>query len=138
MSNMLEAEIHGRRSATPEYIVTVDGFSIIVRKAMLDKMGGFDSDYKFHHLYDKNIGMDALNAGYKCLYVPVPVHHWSGKSANGPEYQNWINEKMGSETGDMDTMRHNMKIFNQKWLNCLPLEVDSAGNSTRPVIKNPV
>lgn len=136
LSNMLEAEIHGSRMIRPfEYVVATDGFSLICRREMLDKGKGFDQDYVYHHVYDKAIGMDSLHRGYKNICVNVPVHHWSGKTANSAEYQNWINEKMKSTSGDMDCMRINLDKFNQKWGSCLPLIVDQNGNLNRPVIK---
>jgi glycosyltransferase involved in cell wall biosynthesis len=136
-SNMVEAEIHGARYTIPQYCITVDGFSIIYRKEMMDAVGGFDSDYLHHHFYDKSIGMDCYNAGYKAKMVPVVCHHWSGQTANHGEYQDWISKKMGVDSGgDKITFDQNMQTFNRKWLHCLPVWVDAQGNPNRPITKN--
>ena len=137
MSNMMEAEIHGRRMIVPlEYVVATDGFSMICKREMLDKGNGFDMDFRFHHVYDKNIGMDSLHRGYKNVCINIPVHHWSGKTANSAQYQDWINKQMGTNTGDQDTMAINLDIFDRKWGNCLPIFVDDAGNISREIVKN--
>lgn len=137
MSNMLEAEIHGRRmTAEYEYVIATDGFSIICRRQMLDKGNGFDQDYEYHHVYDKNIGMDCWDRGYKAICVNMSCHHWSGKSANSPNYQAWINQKMESETGDQETMTRNLNLFDQKWAHCLPVFAKNDGTLSKAIAKN--
>lgn len=135
-SAMLEAEYHGNRleGVDKRYITSVDGFSIICRKEMLDKKGGFDTKtYKYHHLYDKDIGLESLSRGYRNIVMNIECHHISGVTANRTDWQNQANQLMGSNSGDMDCMRVNMDAFNSKWGHILPIIVNQEGKPNLPV-----
>jgi hypothetical protein len=139
-TSMLEAEYHGNRlNEEFKYVISVDGFSIICKKEMLDKRGGFDTEtYQYHHLYDKDIGMESLARGYKNIVMNIPCHHISGVTANRPDWQNQANELMGgsdSMTGDQILMTRNMDAFDAKWGRYLPLFVDNEGNLTNELIR---
>src|SRR6185369_11654651 len=65
-SNMRGAEVHGHRTTTEMPIVFTDGFSMILRKSLLDKIGGW-SWWPFslvHHAYDYGIACMARRHGY--------------------------------------------------------------------------
>lgn len=129
MSNMLEAEVHGARITEPHAIAIPDGFGMIFRKEMLAKESGFDMRYQYHHLYDRDIGLESLKRGYHNLVVPIPCHHWSGITANRSGYQDWVNKKYGiAERGDLKAHNDNTILFNEKWgvngFNILPLYVN--------------
>lgn len=129
MSNMLEAEIHGARISEPHAIAIPDGFGMIFRKEMLDKGNGFDQRYSYHHLYDRDIGLESLRRGYHNMVIDIPCHHWSGITANRSNYQDWVNKKYGiAERGDLKAHDDNTKLFNEKWgpegYNVLPLYVN--------------
>jgi len=131
MSNMLEAEVHGRRSTKEEFITHGDGFFLAFRRKALFDVGGFDDkDYVRFHGWDRNIAMQMIEAGFKGKYVPISCHHRSGVTACGNEYQNAVNEIRGiSEGGDKLDHDHNMyEVFNKKWGDKLPIMVDEEGN----------
>lgn len=140
MSNMLEAEMHGFRNEIARYVAIFDGFSMIFNKKMLDKTGGFDQNYIYHHLYDRDASLMSLHAGYKNMYIPMKCHHWGGMTANRPDYQRWINDKLPNHKGyirpgekdpigaDMWTHDENTKIFKEKWADYLPLYVEDDGS----------
>lgn len=127
IGNMIEAEIHGMRMTEPWRPAAIfDGMMMIFRKEMLDKNGGFDQRYKFHHLYDRGYALDSLRAGYKNIVVNVPCHHVSGITANRPEYQTWIDTQIGTQnfTGDKWTHDHNTDLFKEKFKDALSLYVN--------------
>lgn len=59
-----------------EEVLWPDGCAAMYRKAMLDKIGGFDEDL-FAYADDAELGLRARIAGWKCLYMPKAVvrHH---------------------------------------------------------------
>ncbi|HVN06339.1 MAG TPA: glycosyltransferase family 2 protein [Bryobacteraceae bacterium] len=61
-----------------------DGSAAMYRKAMLDRIGGFDEDF-FMFADDAELGLRARIAGWRCLYVPDAVvrHHRGGSLSTG-------------------------------------------------------
>ena len=59
-----------------EEILWPDGCAAMYRRAMLDRIGGFDEDF-FAYADDAELGLRARIAGWKCLYMPEAVvrHH---------------------------------------------------------------
>jgi len=140
LSNMLEAEVHGLRM-TEEYkpAAIFDGFAMIFRMEMLKKAGGIDQRYHYHHIYDRDIPLTSLSLGYKNIILNVPCHHWSGMTANRPEYQNWIAQKLARPVGKADKWTHdtNSHLFAAKWKDCLPLYVnDDFSFRTEPYLNH--
>ena len=67
-----------------EEVLAPHGCACALRKAMLDRIGGFDEDF-FCYLEDLDLGVRAQLAGWKCWYVPSAlVHH--KKSATAGNY----------------------------------------------------
>ena len=128
MSNLLEAEVHGMR-IREEYksAAIFDGFMMIFRMEMLKKGNGFDQRYQYHHLYDRDYSLEVLRRGYDNIVINVPCHHFSGITANRPEYQTWIDKKVGQSnfTGDKWTHDHNTDLFREKFKDVLPLYVEN-------------
>lgn len=59
-----------------EEVLWPDGCAAMYRKAMLDRIGGFDEDF-FAYGDDAELGLRARIAGWKCIYTPLAVvrHH---------------------------------------------------------------
>jgi GT2 family glycosyltransferase len=59
-----------------EEVLWPDGCAAMYRKAMLDRIGGFDEDF-FAYGDDAELGLRARIAGWKCIYTPAAVvrHH---------------------------------------------------------------
>lgn len=128
-SGMLEAEVHGRRLRNESKPAAVfDGFGMFMRKSILDKTGGIDQRYDFHHIYDRELSLVSLAQGYKNIVVDIACHHVSGITANRAEYQEWISDKTkdvrGNVHGDKYTHDHNSELFNEKWKEYLPVYVE--------------
>jgi glycosyltransferase involved in cell wall biosynthesis len=127
-SSMLEADVHGMRLHDEFKPAAVfDGFAIIMRMEILKKAGGIDQTYQFHHLYDRELGLLTLAYGYKNIVLNIPCHHWSGMTANRPEYQTWIDKKTQNKgyIGDKYTHDKNTQIFNEKWRDYLPIYIEN-------------
>lgn len=116
-SNLVEAEIHGSRESGNREVMMFDGLSLIGRREMFEKVGGFDQRYSFHHFYDRDISLASHAAGYRNMLIGVYCHHLSGITANRPEYQEWISQQMKEEglTGDQASYYASERHFLTKW-----------------------
>lgn len=127
-SNMLEAEIHGFRLQEDWKPAAIfDGFMMIFRMEMLKKGNGFDTQYIYHHIYDRDASLESLRRGYKNIVVNVPCHHIGGITANRAEYQEWINKKITTPDFSADKLTHdtNSETFAEKFKDVLPLYVEN-------------
>lgn len=65
----------------PEEVLAPHGCACALRKAMLDRIGGFDEDF-FCYFEDLDLGVRGQLAGWKCWYVPdTRVRHKKSASA---------------------------------------------------------
>lgn len=125
LSNLLEAERHGIR-LTQNYLpaAILDGFAMIFTLDMIKQAGGLDPHYQFHHLYDRDLPLTALSLGYQNIILNIPCHHYSGTTANRPEYQSWIEGKLNRPDADKFTHDANTAYFKKKWAHALPLYIE--------------
>lgn len=123
MSNMLEADIHGIRVTETKRCAIFDGLSLIGRRAMFERVGGFDEGYTYHHFYDRDISLLSHYAGWINKVIPISCHHRSGVTANRSDYGKWIAEKMGTEEGKGDLLSYQSseQHFINKWQGKLPI-----------------
>lgn len=80
-SNMVDAELHGFRTTSDMEAASPDGFSMILRRSLLDKVCGWDYFPYLHHTYDYAIACLARRHGYKCWLIACSVRHWGGKTS---------------------------------------------------------
>jgi len=121
-SNMLEAEIHGSRGWGRLWVSVLDGMALIMRRSMLDAVGGFDEGYTLHHRYDYDICLASLNAGFQNMLIGVSCHHQSGLTASSPEYLKQAAEAVGVDVGSGDNVVHdrNHERYFGKWRHLFP------------------
>lgn len=121
-SNMLEAEIHGSRGWGRLWVSVLDGMALIMRRSMLDAVGGFDEGYVLHHRYDYDICLASLNAGFQNMLIGVACHHQSGLTASSPEYLKQAAEAAGVHEGMGDLTVHNANHdrYFAKWRHLFP------------------
>lgn len=134
LSSMLEAEIHGTKLNRGEraYVSIFDGFFMSFRRELLQKTNGFDQRYQWHHFYDRDSSLESLRHGYKNVVIPLNCHHVCGRTANQPTYQEQVRNGYGQGkfdhtqmyVGDKATHDDNMKRFEDKWGDALPVHVD--------------
>jgi glycosyltransferase involved in cell wall biosynthesis len=122
-SNMLEAELHGKRVTGDVWVAVLDGMALACRKSMLNKLNGFDEAYPGHHYYDKDVSMGSLEMGYQNMMIGLRCHHQSGMTACTPEYLKWAAERMGTTVANGDQAMHDAAHarFINKWGHRLPV-----------------
>lgn len=128
-NNMLEAEVHGWRTREVKQIAVLDGLSMIASRPMLNVRGGVDTSFDIHHFYDLDLSLESIDRGFTNWYLPVPVHHWSGITANRPIFNEWANKYIGEHIvsermrGQDWLYQKNLSKFRQKWDSKLPWRV---------------
>lgn len=113
VSNMRDAEAHGRRSKRAVPVACLDGFSQVGRRGF---WAGLQHGYRgmetliddqqklklpnilqqmadwgiTHHAYDSALGAWAKRLGWEVWMLPVACHHFGGRTAVGdPRYAEW-------------------------------------------------
>jgi len=137
-SNLKDAEVHGMRSLLPEQVAALDGFSQIGRReffagwarmpdatlnnkrapvwAMLEALG------VTHHFYDGMLGCFAKRLGWETWYLPIPCHHYGGRTAVGDRgYQAWAEQQ--SVGGDHGFWERAHQIGYETFRDVLPIRV---------------
>lgn len=123
VSNMKDAEVHGRRNERGEEVACLDGFTQIGRgDFILECFQALTELGIRHHAYDSMIGMWAHAAGFKAVMLPVFCHHQGGMTAVGSEeYQKWAMEE--KEEGDLGFWKEAHEIFYEEGKGVLPFSV---------------
>lgn len=90
-------------------VVAVDGFCFFIKKSLFGQISFDEKTYKGFHMYDMDICMQVIKAGYKvCVTKDVLIEHaWSEKS-------------MANKPG-MELFEKNLSIFCSKWQSMLPI-----------------
>lgn len=99
-SNVDDSEVHGQRFTGSMEAAVIDGFCIIVRRSLLERVGGWPVDrYPPHHNYDYWICAMAHRLGFSVRVVGIRCHHHGGRTAVSPEYLEWAKKtKWGSDS----------------------------------------
>lgn len=118
-SNVNDAEVHGARFEGVRDVAVLDGFSLIVRRSLLDRCGGWPVDrYPPHHVYDYWMCAMAHRHGFRVRLVGVRCHHHGGGTAVSREYQEWAAKtKWGS---DAEMHRQGHKLFYEDFGDVMP------------------
>ncbi len=81
MSNMVDAEVHGERFTGDRDVAVLDGFALIVRRELLDRIGGWPMGTPIGYImYDIWLCLMARRHGYKVRLCGVPVNHLGGRT----------------------------------------------------------
>lgn len=119
---MDDAEHHGERFVGARDVALLDGFSLIVRREILDRAGGFPVDrYPDHHVYDQWTCLMAHRLGYRVRLVGVKCHHRGGLTSVSPEYQAWAAKTKWGSDAEMHTEGH--KLIYEDFRGILPVRV---------------
>jgi hypothetical protein len=125
VSNMRDAEAHGRRSTTPVPCVCFDGMSCIgTRDWFADAWKWLAASGCVHHGYDLALGCLAARAKVQPgLMLPVAVHHSGGRTAVGNRaYHDWAFEQ--NPDGDQGFWQQSHRLFYDEFKDVLPLRVE--------------
>lgn len=109
MSNLLNAEGHGIRIEKTTPAAIIEGSVLICNRKMLDATGGFFDCDNFHYVYDYDISMSSINAGFLNMVVPVKLDHICGIT--------YLNKRFASEHPKTQEINdHAWKNWNERWL----------------------
>lgn len=153
VSNMREAEAHGRRATLPVRVACLDGFSQIGRVAYLrgfnrsdygeflrshnDPLAEFRRSNIFgelcasgviHHAYDAYLGAQAISRGWQVYMLPIACHHYGGQTAVGDAgYNEWAKQQEmrldGTREGDAGFWKHSHHVVYGLLRGILPIRV---------------
>ena len=113
--SLIEMAGHGRKMERwIEPAVCLDGFFLACNMRMLEKAGGFDQRYQWHHVYDYDISLTSIELGYQNAVINIPCHHLSGLTANNDAFS----------TSGPDVHHANYLRWKEKWSSKLGLTVD--------------
>lgn len=138
-SNMRDAEAHGMRWTLPRRVACLDGFSQVGRREFweghVNPLAGITipADYKaeqlfqimqewgvIHHFYDGMLGGFAKRLGWQVWYLPLPVHHFGGRTAVADlRYAEWAADK----GGDAGIWQAAHQIGYEQFRDVLPIRV---------------
>ena len=136
VSNMRDAEAHGRRVTVPTRVACLDGFSQIGRVAYwkgwpcsvregIDRTGpltNLEKNRVVHHAYDAYLGAFASVMGWQVYMLPIACHHYGGQTAVGDQgYQKWAGEQR--EAGDQTFWTESHKQVYELLRGVLPIRV---------------
>ena len=99
-------------------VAVVDGLCFVMKRELLDKIGGLDETYGYMHCYDLDLSLQSIQAGYKNVVVKVEAMHVGngGRTRNMKGYREIVKDDYG-------LLKKNCKIFSRKWAHLLPLKV---------------
>ncbi len=82
LSNTDDAEVHGTRFEGACDVAVLDGFALIVRRAILEKAGGWPLDTPIgYSLYDYWLSCETRRQGYRIRLLGLPCVHLGGRTA---------------------------------------------------------
>ena len=82
LSNVDDAEVHGKRFEGACDVAVLDGFALCCRRELLERAGGWPVDTPVSYVgYDYWICCMAHRLGYSCRVVGVRCHHYGGRTA---------------------------------------------------------
>lgn len=95
LSNMVDAENHGKRFTGSCDVAVLDGFALIVRREVLEKAGGWPLNTPIGYVaYDYWLSCMTRRLGYRIRLVGVPCQHLGGqtfvKLGKGKDPKHWI------------------------------------------------
>lgn len=105
-SNVDDAEVHGERFAGEKDVAVLDGFCLIVRRELLDKMGGWPTQHLKFHMYDAALACYAKRFGYRTRLVGVRCHHHGGQTSCRTEYHEWLKREFNTTDAEVHRVAH--------------------------------
>lgn len=90
MSNVDDAEVHGTRFSGERDVAVLDGFAMIVRRELLDRVGGWPTETPVGYIgYDYWLSCTVHELGYAIKFIGIRCHHFGGRAAvkAAPEFR---------------------------------------------------
>ena len=105
-------------------VAAVDGVCLLVPRAILEVVGGFDEGYGFFHGYDRELSFAVREAGWRCAVVDAPFVHRGGGTRTGEGAPVAAPE-------DLAQRRAALARFAARWRRRLPCDVRPPGERVR-------
>lgn len=126
MSNMKDAEVHGKRIQIPTQVATIDGFFMAFKREAYEAIGGWQAcldDGIVFHMYDAWAAMKVQQHGYKVYMAPVDCIHKGGQTEVGmaEQYEQWCRDN-GFKSG-MDLHEKMHEQFYEIFRGQLPVRI---------------
>lgn len=123
VSNLRDAEAHGRRVRYPIQVAALDGLSQIGRaEFFVDAWKTLQDLGMQHHFYDGALGCLAARAKLEAWMIPIRAHHYGGQTAVlDSAYNAWAGEQV--DGGDAGFWRESHRIGYDAFRDVLPIRV---------------
>jgi GT2 family glycosyltransferase len=126
ISNMTDAEAHGRRVLVPTQVAVLDGFCQIIRHTAYEEVGGWkavlDMGISFH-CYDLAMACLLAEKGWEVWMLPISCTHHGGRTSTSAAYDSWLRSK--GINGDLEIHQEAHKVIYTRFRNSLPLHIRS-------------
>jgi GT2 family glycosyltransferase len=116
--NLQNEDLNAPMGEEASEVAVVDGLCFVMRRALIDKIGGLDETFGYMHCYDLDLSLQSVNAGFKNMVVNVAAMHIGngGMTRKMREYKDLVKDDYG-------LLQRNCKILAKKWARLLPLKV---------------
>jgi O-antigen biosynthesis protein len=105
------------RDAEQVEVAVVDGVCMLIRRSLLEALGGFDEGYGFFHGYDRDLSFAVRETGRRCMVVGSSfVHRGGGTRAHDFAVA-------GRQAADLSARRKALARFAEKYRHRLPCDV---------------
>jgi len=106
-SNAPDWQTHGHRFTGSREVATLDGYCLIVRRELLDKIGGWKVMQTQFHCYDTALTLYARRHGYKVRQLGIYAKHCGGgTSVKDGRYAEWLKREFGKTDADVHRESH--------------------------------
>jgi O-antigen biosynthesis protein len=110
-------------------VAVVDGVCMLIRRSLLDRLGGFDEGYGFFHGYDRDLSFAVREAGRRCMVVGSTFVHRGG----GTRTHDFATT--GRRPADLAARRGAIARFVAKYRHRLPCDVRSLPERMRDRVR---
>ena len=110
LSNMRDAEKHGKRFTGERDVAVLDGLALFVRRSVLDAWGGWPQDKSISYfMYSENLCCHVRRQGLRIRLVGVDCTHLGGKSSGTPLPYTYEEEHLYFYEHNRDVMPYRIK-----------------------------
>ncbi len=118
ISNMRNADLHGRRVTVPTRVATLDLFSIGAKVGFLKQTSGWNFWPHVHHSMDNALCCEAAKLGGEVWMFPIECDHLGGQTSTKVDFTTTFGEAEGKIHSDGHVTLY------ERYRNVLPLWVD--------------
>lgn len=125
LSNVDDAEVHGQRFTGAHDVAVLDGFCLIVRRTVLDRLGGWNqvSPSADFFCYDYALSCLVRRLNYRIRVVGVRCHHRGGQTSVKGEKEGNGGRKV-REVTSMEAYEKSHRWFYESFRDVMPYKVE--------------